>query len=222
MNKVRVLTAVPLLVATAIAHAELAVTPAIVSDYDFRGITQTNEKPAFQLGIDYAFESGFYLNAWGSNVDFGPGDPNMEVDFGAGFAGGDAENSFGYDVGVVSYLYPGASDINMLEFYAGVSKGPFDAKFWYSPDNAGSGRSAYYLEGNVLLPLAENFAFVGHAGWSDGDAWNSVGGYYDWSVGVEWAASNVTLGLKYVDGDSDVVEGRVIGSISVSLPWSSP
>jgi uncharacterized protein (TIGR02001 family) len=40
----------------------------IVSDYRFRGISQTFEQPAIQGGIDYSHASGFYLGNWNSNV----------------------------------------------------------------------------------------------------------------------------------------------------------
>ncbi|MDD3529832.1 MAG: TorF family putative porin, partial [Gallionellaceae bacterium] len=39
---------------------------AFVSDYAFRGISQTDEDPAIQGGFDYAHASGFYLGVWGS------------------------------------------------------------------------------------------------------------------------------------------------------------
>lgn len=222
MIKSRVVLAGGLLAMAGAAYADVSIPVAVVSDYDFRGISQTDEDPALQLGLDYDFGNGFYVGTWGSNVDFGPGDPNLEVDLYAGYAGGDAEESFAYDLGVVGYLYPGASDINMLEVYAGVTKGLFGVKAWYSPDFGGSGDSAYYLEGNVAVPLPSNFGFQAHVGWSDGDAWDAVGGYHDWSVGFSYDVSNVSFGLKYVDGDSDVVEGRVIASVSTSLPWGAP
>ena len=40
------------------------------SQYIFRGLTQTNRKPALQGGFDYAHESGFYLGTWGSNISW--------------------------------------------------------------------------------------------------------------------------------------------------------
>ena len=42
----------------------------IYSQYIFRGLTQTDAKPAFQGGFDYAHESGFYLGTWGSNISW--------------------------------------------------------------------------------------------------------------------------------------------------------
>ena len=33
----------------------------VVNDYRYRGLTQSNFKPAIQGGFDYAHESGFYI-----------------------------------------------------------------------------------------------------------------------------------------------------------------
>jgi uncharacterized protein (TIGR02001 family) len=41
----------------------------LFSDYRFRGISQTDKKPAFQGGFDVAHSSGFYLGNWNSNID---------------------------------------------------------------------------------------------------------------------------------------------------------
>src|SRR5258708_34154102 len=38
------------------------------SEYEYRGISQTSEKPALQLNLDYAHKSGFYLGTFLSNI----------------------------------------------------------------------------------------------------------------------------------------------------------
>lgn len=138
---------------------------------------------------------------------------------GGGFRMGDADTA--YDLGLVGRIFPGASGINTLEAYAGITRGMLGGKLWVSPDYNGSGRSAWYLEGNVQVPLAARLSFAGHMGWSDGRAWRSIDGYYDWSMGVVWSGRSLTLGLKYVDGEHPVVDGRLVGSVSVKLPWSA-
>src|SRR5688500_5723947 len=57
----------------------------LVSDYRFRGLTQTFEEPALQGGFDYAHSSGFYLGNWNSSISdtFYAGSP-LEMDFYAG------------------------------------------------------------------------------------------------------------------------------------------
>ena len=42
----------------------------VVSNYVWRGITQTDDKAAVQGGVDYSHSSGFYAGTWVSNVDF--------------------------------------------------------------------------------------------------------------------------------------------------------
>ena len=59
MIKSRVLLAGALLVAAGAANAGVTVTPAVVSDYDFRGISQSAKDPAFQLSVNYTADSGF-------------------------------------------------------------------------------------------------------------------------------------------------------------------
>lgn len=203
------------------ARADVTVTPALVSDYDFRGITQSDRDPAVQLGIDYDFTQGFYVRGWGSTVDYGRGDPDLQVDVGGGYRGGDASGAFAYDVGLVGRTFPGASRLNYVEAYAGITRGMFGGRLWVSPDFNGSGRSAWYLEGNVSMPLVQRLALDAHVGFSDGSAWRAVNGYYDWSMGLSWSARQFSLGLKYVDGEHPVADGRVMGSVSVKLPWSA-
>src|ERR1700687_5629548 len=43
---------------------------AVYSEYEYRGISQTSEKPALQLNLDYAHSSGFYLGTFLSNISW--------------------------------------------------------------------------------------------------------------------------------------------------------
>ena len=46
----------------------------MATEYVFRGISQSNEDPAIQVGIDYMYEpSGFYVGTWASSVEFNTG-----------------------------------------------------------------------------------------------------------------------------------------------------
>ncbi len=232
MIKSRIAVAGALLAVAGAANAGFTVTPTVVSDYDFRGISQTAEDPAFQLGATYTAESGLYVGMWGSNVDFGSSKPDIELDYILGFAGGDAAESFGFDIGAVYYTYPSAGSLNFWEVYGGISKGPFSGKLWYSPDFGGdytSGNTpAEYLEGNATFPLPNDFSFVAHAGYSFGDYWDNIE-YFDWSVGVARSFGPLAVSLKYVDG-SDLPDGgnkvfstdsKVLLTLSTTLPWAS-
>jgi uncharacterized protein (TIGR02001 family) len=227
MNISRIAVAGVLLAAAGAANAGLTVTPTLASDYDFRGVSQTDPGQdgdvAFQLGATFAAENGFYVGAWGSNVDFGSPKPDLEFDYFAGFAG-TAPAGFGYDVGVVYYTYPGASSSNTFEVYGGITKDWFNAKLWFSPEVANTDDSAFYLETNLTFPLPQGFAVTGHLGYGIGDTTVSFvpDETLDYSVGVTKSLGNFALAVKYVDVDLNGWPGnRVVATISTTLPWAS-
>jgi len=223
--------AVLLLVSGAAAHAELSGTVTVVSDYDFRGQSLSAKDPALQGSIDWASESGFYVGAWGSNIDYGPGvDGDIEIDLYAGYAG-ETEGGLGWDVGLVYYTYPGSDDISDYpELYGALSYKWFEFKQWYSNDLSGSDEDGFYTEVNGSFELPANFGLNLHLGYNYGDAFEDTE-YMDYSIGVAYTLSNFDLELKYVDTDlssgdplfsSDDAfntEGRVIFAVSTTFPW---
>ena len=90
----------------------------VASNYIYRGLTQTNNKPAIQGGFDYAHESGFYIGNWNSSItwisDSYPGagqgghsvSAPVEMDFYAGFKKEFIGVGFATDIGVLQYYYP--------------------------------------------------------------------------------------------------------------------
>jgi hypothetical protein len=91
----------------------------VVNDYRYRGLTQSNFKPAIQGGFDYAHESGFYVGNWNSSISWiGDGygaygyprtatvSAPVEMDFYAGFKKEFIGEGFASDVGVLQYFYP--------------------------------------------------------------------------------------------------------------------
>lgn len=82
----------------------------IASEYLYRGIAQTRGKPALQGGFDYAHPSGFYIGTWGSNISWindavAGASASLELDIYGGYKG--TAGPLGYDVGVLTYNYPG-------------------------------------------------------------------------------------------------------------------
>jgi uncharacterized protein (TIGR02001 family) len=93
------------------------------SQYIFRGLTQTNSKPALQGSADYSHESGFYAGSWFSTISWlrdtvgsteNTGNSStyddqghLEVDFYAGFAKEIPNTNIGVDIGILTYYYPG-------------------------------------------------------------------------------------------------------------------
>lgn len=119
-----------------------------VSDYRFRGISQTMRRPAVQGGFDYSHESGFYIGTWGSNVDGTThfyNNTSMEWDFYGGFKGKPFPcwlPDLNYNVGVIYYYYPGGRAYvpenvryNTCEYYIEVTYHWLSIKLWESLTN---------------------------------------------------------------------------------------
>jgi len=95
----------------------------LVSDYRFRGVSQTDKGMAVQGGFTIAHESGLYVGTWGSNLSgWGTfGGANMELDLIAGYAVPLGEGTT-LDVGLTWYMYPsGADDTDFAEPYVKLS-----------------------------------------------------------------------------------------------------
>jgi uncharacterized protein (TIGR02001 family) len=236
MKHVKCLVASIALAASGSAVAgEWSSTITATSDYDFRGVTLSAKDPALQASIDWAAESGFYVGAWASNIDYGSDvDGDIELDLYGGYAG-ETSGGLGYDVGGVWYTYPGSSSSankfkieDYPELWAGLSYGMFDVKQWWAIDYGGGSDDAFYTEGNLTFEPAENFSIGLHLGYNYGDAFDGSE-YMDYAVSVGYTLGNFDLELKYTGTDlsgSDKItddvfntEGRVIFSVSTTLPW---
>lgn len=202
--------------ASAQSTPEVAWNVGVVSDYVFRGYSQTNEDPALQGGVD-ATIGAFYVGAWASNVDFGD-DTDAEVDIYGGYRGETA--GFAFDVGVVGYGYVGApdgADYDYLELKAAASRaiGPatFGTALYWSPDFFGLDEEATYAEANVAFAPADKWTVSVAAGrqWLDVNE-----DYATWNAGVGYAfTDHLAFDVRYHDTDVDgpLSEGRVVAGI---------
>ncbi len=196
----------------------------VVSDYLFRGVSQTHGKPALQGGIDYAHPSGFYIGAWGSNitwVDDFLGKGSVEVDVYGGYKG--SAGDIGYDVGYITYNYPGhgsaiptiLANPNTQELYAAISYKWITAKYSHATSShfigwyGGAGydqktRGSGYLEVNANYDLGDGWTLTGHIGHQK--VKNSVttaaienANYTDWKLGATKDIGFGVVGLAYSD-----------------------
>lgn len=145
----------------------------LYSQYVFRGVSQTNEKPAIQGGFDLGHKSGFYLGAWGSNVswisDGTAGQPSgqtasasVEWDFYGGYKGS-LPADFGYDLGVLYYWYPGSYPPNYTkpdttELYAALSWKFLSLKYSYGVENKTFGIAN--SRGSDYIDLTANYDVI--------------------------------------------------------------
>ena len=116
----------------------------LFSQYIFRGLTQTNNKPALQGGFDVNHKSGLYIGGWASNVSWLRDNASigtalyntggsLEIDLYGGFKTELGKTGLGIDLGALQYYYPGAHvntnpKANTTELYGALSYGWLQAK----------------------------------------------------------------------------------------------
>lgn len=188
----------------------------IVSDYAFRGVSQTNEGPALQGGVDFAHESGFHAGVWASNVDFVDNDgANYEVDLAVGWAH-DINDTLSFDATLVYYAYLDQSAYEYLELILDLGVGDYFAfQVGYSNDVFNSGEAGTYvgMSGSYPLPWWEltMAGGVGHYDLNDalGDSYN------DFNFGFSKPIGPLTVGVSYIYATDDVEWGENGGARTV-------
>jgi len=191
----------------------------LFSDYTFRGISQTRERPAIQGGIDWSMETGVkdigvYLGAWGSNVKFADGgEATAELDWYGGLTG--KVGPVDVKVGAIYYHYPGANsnlNYNYLEGMLGLGYAINDAisislAYNGTSDNFGDSGHAHYVNAGASYetPLKgldlTLFGNVGHYT-IDKSAVFGAPSYWDWKIGASVAVTpNIAVQAFYTDTD---------------------
>lgn len=200
---------------------EVAFNIGVVSDYVFRGASQTDEEPALQGGVDVSFASGFYVGGWASMVDFGD-DTDAEVDLYGGYR--TELGGYGLDLGVVSYLYvnePGSADYNYVELKAAASRaiGPvtLGAAVYYSPNFFGADEQTTYLEANAAYAVTDKWSVSGAVGHQSLDVNDD---YATWNLGVAYALTDhLAVDVRYHDTDVDgpLTDDRFVVGLKASF-----
>ena len=208
----------------------------LFSDYRFRGFTQTDYKPAFQGGFDFAHQSGFYLGNWNSNVEqLLYNGASLEMDFYGGYK--HSFGDFGLDVGVLYYYYPGTNkfqpgvNAKNFEAYIGGSYGPVSLKYFYSFTNffglnsdaligdptTGATltqttgfyvdtKGSQYLDLSATFPLDGGWALLGHVGWQKVEHYKQLGAPED-------SYFDYKLGVTYdIAGSGWIVGAAMVGT----------
>ncbi|MDP3400156.1 MAG: TorF family putative porin [Brevundimonas sp.] len=217
-------SALVLLTTAQAAHAqsepEVAYNIGVVTDYVFRGFSQSDEDLALQGGIDVGVD-GFYVGGWASTVDFGDG-TDAEVDIYGGYRTQLA--GFDVDIGAVAYLYvgqPSAADYDYIELKAAASRaiGPATVGVvtYYSPDFFGVDEEAFYAEVKSSFALSPSLTASGALGHQSLDVNDD---YATWNVGLTYAFPSLfSLDVRYHDTDTTgpLGEERVVAMISAAF-----
>jgi uncharacterized protein (TIGR02001 family) len=199
----------------------------VVTDYRYRGISQSRLKPALQGGVDFAHKSGFYVGAWASSIKwikdtgtiagFDAGSANVEIDLYGGYKG-ELPAGFSYDVGALQYWYPrnklgdaplGAlKNANTTELYGALTYGPGTLKYSHAvsntfgnPDSKNSG----YWDLTVNLEGPWGVTITPHIGHQRIQGpYKGVASYTDYSLTLsKEVIPGLSASLGYVGTDAE-------------------
>jgi uncharacterized protein (TIGR02001 family) len=189
----------------------------VVTDYRYRGISQSAKQPALQGGADFAHKSGWYLGTWGSTIKWIkdssiPGGASakgpVEIDIYGGYKGA-INDSVSFDVGGLQYWYAGNSyknitgeNANTFEVYGALTAGLFTGKLSHSLTNlfgTPNSKNSDYLDLSVNFDLGDGLTFTPHAGWQH---INHFGTYFDYAFTVAkdfsgWVVSGAVIGTNW-------------------------
>ena len=232
MKKLILATAIAASFVSTVARAEdakpdneLSFNAAVVSDYRYRGLTQTRFDPALQVGADYTHNpTGLYAGTWLTNIkwikDAGavaspPVNTKGDIEWDIyGGKRGDIGGGFTYDVGGLYYYYPGntladsgAKNANTFELYGQVGYGPGYFKYSQSLTNLfGAANSKYsqYFDLGANIETYYGVILGLHVGHQNVRGNPNQFSYTDWKIGVSKTfddLAGITLGLAYVGTD---------------------
>lgn len=216
----------------------------VVSDYRFRGISQSYKRFAVQGGLTATHSSGLYVSVWGSSIDdYIAAGSDTELDLIAGYS--TTVGGVTIDGGVLYYYYPnsGGANTDFFEPYLSVkgTVGPATIKVGaaYAPKQAAIGLTTSVGEGTIFEKKDNLYVYTdlsaaipntplsltAHLGHSFGPSYLTIGKEYtDWSVGAAYTWKNLTFGVSYVDTDKSAFVGPrniskagVVGSIGVAF-----
>jgi len=211
--------------ATPEVKSDLTITgnAGVFSDYQFRGISQTDKKPAFQGGFDIGHASGFYVGNWNSNVDSSLyNGANIEMDFYGGFKY--PAGPVTLDGGVYYYYYPasgagGTFKIDNTELYIGAGYETYSLKYSYAVSDffgVNDSKGSWYLDASGTYDLGNGFGVVGHLGYQklkknarviEIGSTSLTDSITDWKIGVTYDLSGFVFGAAYVGTNRDLTGG---------------
>ncbi|QWP75486.1 TorF family putative porin [Lysobacter sp. K5869] len=207
----------------------------LMSDYIWRGVSQTQEDPALQAEINLEHRSGFYAGLWGSSIDFtAPGEENdgvhYELDGYVGWAG-ELRPGLDLDVVLTRAAYPGAKrgfDYDYTELEGTLSFAEhYHVGLAYSPDIFGLGGKGYYWNVGGEWPLGESgFGLKVQVGYYDlqdplGDSYNDYLLAVTRDFGPFHAELQYTTTSSYGPNISEGLDDKKLADdkVAVSVGW---
>jgi uncharacterized protein (TIGR02001 family) len=182
--------------------AQISGTASFVTNYRFRGVSLSENKPAAQFGIAYDDAQGGYAGAFASTVEFAtPSGTQLQAVPFVGYAWRNA-TGVSWEVGADYSVFTGSAQAyDYPEVYVGAASENLSARLYYSTRYFGQNAATLYGEVNVTQPLADRVRLLAHAG-----------------------ILQSTNGSLYYGGPERVLDGRIgigidLDQFNIELSW---
>lgn len=208
------------------AESPFSWSVAATSDYVFRGVSQTDESPALQAGFTYTAPVGFYAGAWASNVDFGSGGPDVELDTYIGYNTDLGDEWVNLDIMLNRYNYLGGNGSD-LAYNELITKFTFaeavSVTAGYTNDVYASGEDGWYFGVGGSLDLGNDYSLSANVGQNLFDS-SVARDYTDYgvSVGKSWGSLSASLGYVGTNRDGEANFGELADDRAVLTLTYSP
>lgn len=207
-----------------------------VSEYNYRGISYSDEKPAVQAYLEFDYNI-FYLAFFASGTDYL--DTYGPYEFDTFFGVRPVTGPITWDFGVLYYTwgsesdFVSKSDLDYFEFKAGATVTPItnltvSLAGYHTPDQDLAVANTITIEGNASYTLPQVGVFVptvsGQLGWvtSERDAYFLDGSdeYTYWNAGVKLTVEKLFMDFRYIDTsiDHDLGDERFVFTAGINLP----
>ncbi len=144
------------------ALAQVSGSVSAVSNYVYRGVSLSDDKPEAQLSLAYDNDSGWFAGLFASKIDL-PSSSSLAIAY-AGYAH-QLSTSVSWEAGATETVYDQASGQNYTEGFVGLTSERLNARIYYSPNYLGQDLHTLYSELNGNYPLADHVRLIGHVGY---------------------------------------------------------
>lgn len=147
------------------AQAQLSGSAGLLSNYMYRGVSFSADKPAARLALNYDDAGGWF--AGGQVVTGQLAVQQHRSAQWVGYAGYAQRlpSGLAWEGGVSAYAFPRASGWSYREVYAGLSAGALSGRLHYAPDYLGLGERTLYGELNGGWMVAPHVQAFWHGGY---------------------------------------------------------
>jgi uncharacterized protein (TIGR02001 family) len=182
--------------------AQVSGSASLLSDYRYRGVSLSDNRPAAQLALAYDDSSGWFGGAFASTVQLGsPTSRELQAVFFGGYASR-MPSGLSFEVGADYSVFTGGSSYDYGEVYVGIASDKVSTRLYYAPRYFGQS-GVIYGEINASEDLFDRFRLIAHGGALRNSSEESYGRpvdryVFDASVGVVFDFDQFSVQLSWV------------------------